>query len=286
MNNLDLRHIHITKYLQERGAVLFKISRGTAWYFSPFRVEKTPSFKVNLLKNLWFDFGSGEGGTLRTLAIKLGDNHYLPALVKDNYSKNRFDPNLKPVDHEDSGKIIVDRIIPLTHPGLLQYMKFRRIPKKYGCKFLREAHYRVHGKKYFALAFENDRGGFEFRNKYFKSGSSPKYYTTIAGQDDSRINLFEGFMDFLSFCAWFDREPVYKTIVLNSLSFLPQILPSLPEYRSVDLFLDNDHAGNEAYYRIKHTSANIRDKGSLIYAKHKDFNEFLMHNRWATHLDV
>ena len=46
------------------------------WYRSPYREEKTPSFKVNPEKNLWFDFGEGKGGNIFALAgefIKTGD---------------------------------------------------------------------------------------------------------------------------------------------------------------------------------------------------------------------
>ena len=38
------------------------------WYRSPYREEKTPSFKVNPEKNLWFDFGEGKGGNIFALA--------------------------------------------------------------------------------------------------------------------------------------------------------------------------------------------------------------------------
>ena len=33
------------------------------WYHSPFREEKTPSFKVDTRRNLWFDFGENVGGS-------------------------------------------------------------------------------------------------------------------------------------------------------------------------------------------------------------------------------
>ena len=41
------------------------------WYKSPLRDEKNPSFKVNSFKNLWFDFGIGEGGDLIKLICLL-----------------------------------------------------------------------------------------------------------------------------------------------------------------------------------------------------------------------
>ena len=38
---------------------------------SPFRAEKTPSFKINPVLNTWYDFGTGEGGTILDLIMKL-----------------------------------------------------------------------------------------------------------------------------------------------------------------------------------------------------------------------
>ena len=39
------------------------------WYLSPLRNEKSPSFKVNRTKNLWYDHGIGKGGTLVDFGI-------------------------------------------------------------------------------------------------------------------------------------------------------------------------------------------------------------------------
>jgi DNA primase len=34
------------------------------WYFSPFRNEKTASFKIKMSDNVWYDFGDGAGGNV------------------------------------------------------------------------------------------------------------------------------------------------------------------------------------------------------------------------------
>jgi DNA primase len=58
------KQIDLVDYLATLGHHPHKISRDDHWYLSPFREEKTPSFKVNRLLNVWFDFGEGKGGTL------------------------------------------------------------------------------------------------------------------------------------------------------------------------------------------------------------------------------
>lgn len=41
------------------------------WYKSPFRTEKEASFKVDLHKEVWYDFGLGKGGDIITLAEEI-----------------------------------------------------------------------------------------------------------------------------------------------------------------------------------------------------------------------
>gem|GEM_PF-4687033 len=65
-----------------------KVIYGSAWFHSPTRREKTPSFKVDLNKNLWYDFGIGEGGTLIDLVIKL-NNYSVPEALADIGSRFR-----------------------------------------------------------------------------------------------------------------------------------------------------------------------------------------------------
>ena len=114
------------------------------------------------------------------------------------------------------------------------------------------------------------------RNEHFKSGNTPKYYSTIQGADHSMVNVFEGFMDFLSCCSFYHSIPVFNTIILNSLSFLPRIESLLHDSLKVNLFLDNDTAGRTATQKIVNTCGNVKDWAPLIYPDHKDFNEFLM----------
>ena len=67
----DLKNISIRQFLTRRG-ILPKYERnGYGMYLSPLRDERTPSFKVDYVQNLWYDFGLGGGGTLLTLVMRL-----------------------------------------------------------------------------------------------------------------------------------------------------------------------------------------------------------------------
>jgi len=271
-----VKSMHLVDYLRSIGCNPTKVQYGSAWYLSPFRKERTASFKVNLAKNLWYDFGAGEGGSLVDLVMKLNNRDYADAIAQLASGPSFCSTsNCSPQDDE-AGRIRIERVQPLTHPALLRYLVLRKITLRIGKAFLKEAHYTVHGRKYFALAFANDKGGYELRNAFFKTGSSPKYFTTIPGTDETRINIFEGFMDFLSCCSYYNRPPHARTIILNSLSFLPKAESSLGNYRAIRLYLDNDPAGRAATRSVMNRFPQAEDVGQVIYPGYKDFNEFWM----------
>ena len=66
MNTNQAREILIEKVLQKEGYSPSKTIKNDSWYLSPFRVEKTPSFKLNLKLNRWFDHENRSGEMLLT----------------------------------------------------------------------------------------------------------------------------------------------------------------------------------------------------------------------------
>jgi DNA primase len=278
MNITEAKKTHLMDYLHLNGHSPVKIRYSSAWFLSPIRQEREPSFKVHLFKNVWYDFGTGEGGNLIDLVMKLHNVNLPDAL--ELIGKNSYTVGEHKVGPSDESEHIkISRIYALTNTALIQYLNSRNVSLHIAQTFLKEAYYTVHEGRYFALAFGNDKGGYELRNAYFKTGSSPKYFTTIPGVDDSKINVFEGFMDFLSCCTLYNRIPKSRTIVLNSLSFLPKIESKLKEAEEVNLFLDNDPAGRTATYKIIKKCGKGTDWAPVIYPDHKDFNEFLMKRR-------
>ncbi len=163
---------------------------------------------------------------------------------------------------------------PITHPKLLQYLAERGLKKSDVFSFLWEISYKTSDKTFFALGFANDAGGWELRNPYFKGCKAPKSISTIKGKDGQRLQIFEGFMDFLS---WRKLHPEINadSIVLNSLALLPKVIPLVTSYTSIECFLDNDEAGRKALDQLKRSCPRIID-GSVRYQAHKDLNEWLV----------
>ncbi|MCX6243689.1 MAG: toprim domain-containing protein [Bacteroidetes bacterium] len=280
MELAEIRKTSILDYLQAIGHSPVRIKYGSAWYLSPLRIENTASFKINVDKNLWFDFGSGEGGDIIGLVMKLYNVNVTKAIEIIVGTKDSPKPR-NPVfqdrkTSDGSEHIRINRLQALNNPALIQYLEYRHISLTFARSYLKEAYYTVHGRSYFALGFKNDKGAYELRNSFFKTGSSPKHFTTIPGITNSKTNVFEGFMDFLSCCTYYNRIPRSRTIILNSLSFLPRIEDFLKDSKQVNLYLDNDQAGRMATQKIKGYGKLVIDWAPVIYPGHKDFNEYLM----------
>ena len=63
-----IRQIPLADFLARLGHEPVRRSGNELWYRAPYRSERTPSFRVNVAKQLWYDFGLGKGGDIFTLA--------------------------------------------------------------------------------------------------------------------------------------------------------------------------------------------------------------------------
>ncbi len=299
MNSKEAKQIDIVDFLALNGFKYTKQQRKDFWYISPIRDEKTASFKVNRNKNLWFDHGLGEGGTIIDLVLKIdrfqaytvkealaildskGANTSQNSKTKTN-QKTLFDFNssIKNQNREDKKndeeiqKIL--KIGELKNYSLIDYVKSRKIDLGIAKKYLSEIYYSYNDKKYFALAFKNSSNGYETRSKYFKGTIGKKDITIIKGAENGNVAIFEGFFDFLSALIFFKTEKFKSDIIiLNSVSLTNHIFKLLEGYKRVNLLLDNDKAGNEAKKLIEANFEGVLIDNSNIYQGYNDFNDFL-----------
>jgi len=283
MNCTNANQMSIAGFLQSRGFRPHKVAGNSFWYCSPLRAEKTPSFKVDRVNNLWYDFGTATGGRLLDLVCKMYNVDLSGALLI--LSGQRI---LKPVlSFSDTQitrsfsepKLEIVGIEPLQNYALIQYLCQRKINNRVVSLYCKEAYYRTYaeGKEFFSVAFGNDSHGWELRSKYFKGSSSPKDITTIKGKDSTRVNVYEGFMDYLSALSYYNiQRQACDSIVLNGVGFVERFIALMPRYCNIDLYLDNDSAGQEACRRIQILRPDALNQSKLLYPDHKDFNEFLL----------
>lgn len=280
MKSTDINRYPIREYLAGLNIYPAKDKGYYGMYHSPFREDSNASMKVDYDKNLWIDYGSNEGGTLIDLVMRIENctngeamgklEQYLSGIPSFSFQGNNM-PNKK--EKEQESAIHITGVTPITSFALIDYLRERKINIDIAKIHCKEINYSVNGKSYFAIGFPNDSGGYELRSKYFKGCTSKDITSLKTGQDNCQ--LFEGFMDYLSFLTMknLQRSPA-NVIVLNSLSNLPKVTNALAGYKSVALFLDNDEAGKRAVQNLRSVCKEVIDQ-SVHYANYKDLNDYL-----------
>ena len=279
MKSTDINRFPIREYLAGLNIYPAKERGYYSMYHSPFREDNDASMKVDYDKNLWIDYSSNEGGTLIDLVIRIENcsageamqklEQHLSGVLSFSFQGNK--PLKEEVKPEPAMQIT--SAVTLNNSSLIDYLRERKISIDIAKLHCREITYSVNGKSYFAIGFPNDTGGYELRNKYFKGCTSKAITSHTTGQNTCQV--FEGFMDYLSFLTIKNRQQSpADVIVLNSLANLPKAVNALAGYKSVGLFLDNDEAGKRAVQHLHSVCKEVTDQ-SAHYANHKDLNEYL-----------
>jgi hypothetical protein len=289
MNCEQANQIDLVDYLNSLGYQPQKIRRSDYWYFSPFRNEKEPSFKINRNKNVWYDHGLGKGGNLIDFltefhhcdvssALQRISFFHQPNMIIGEIANDSLSPGhkiLKSPDKENGIKIVSIKS-PLHDLVLLRYLLQRGIKESIADQYTCEVQFTNMGKEklYKAIGFKNDAGGYELRNEYFKGSSSPKDVTYINNNSDS-LDVFEGFFDFMTYQAINERQPQppHNFLILNSLAFFQKSQPLMERHNSIYLYLDHDNAGRIITSNALKSSPKFKDE-SILYKEYKDLNEW------------
>jgi hypothetical protein len=315
MNCKQANEIPIRDVIESIGNVSIGVPKGKdVWYPSPFRDETKPSFKIDTHSNRWKDFGrAGKSeGTVIDFVVELKGCSVNEALsiiddsirgtrgqIKASFSsfleqkkffnsadsKNSID-KLGEKEHSPtklSDNLEITKVADLGNKALTGYVSDRKIDLSIAKKYLKEIYFKNNklDKSFFAVAFKNDSGAYEYRNKYLGGVIGHKDITTIEVPGSSRIAIFEGVFDFLTYLAVLEvKEPSETCIVLNSVNIIDRAIQKIKnkQYDDILLFLDNDHAGNESTeIFIREFGEIVQDKRDL-FAGFKDYNEFFVKN--------
>ncbi|WP_424492390.1 toprim domain-containing protein [Salinimicrobium sp. GXAS 041] len=274
------RSICIVKALTKLGHFPSRKSEKEAWFLSPLRSETQASFKVSFRLNRWYDFGIGKGGNVIDLVCLISNCSVAEALAflsegipvsqsYSNFESNRQRP-------EPKNRIL--QVLNIEHGLLQKYLSSRKIPMEIAKTYCREIRYECGRKIFFALGLQNHSGGWELRNIYCKSSTAPKSYSYLK-KGGEKLIVLEGMFDLLSLAVIIPEETERADLlILNSLSFIPEVLPLFAHYKTVTLYLDRDLSGIEATGNILRIYPQYQD-GSSLYEGYKDLNEMLVKNR-------
>ena len=278
MNCKKAKLIDLLSYLNKQGFISKKTTQKEAWFCSPFRVEKTPSFKVNISKNVFYDFGEGIGGTIIDFIMKYNNcsvKKTLEILSEDSFIIHQQPKTTKKTESTYSIKEVTE----LTNQKLLDYLTSREINLTFAKQFCFEVYYSFsYGKVNYGIGFRNNSGGLEIRTKSFKGCLGKKAITSINNNSEV-VSLFESWSDFLSYLTLKKMIPDENFIILNSTSMVKKTIELIDNYSIIKVFFDNDTAGNLATeFLKKNTKQKIIDN-RIHYKKHKDLNEYLINRQ-------
>ena len=287
MNIDQIKKISLVEFLNQLGYQPTGRDSKGLWFHAPYRSERKPSFHVNLRKNVWYDFGTGAGGDIFSLAGEMScetdflrqadyiaEKMRLPVASSSERrfatAKNPYKPT--PFVEEPTFENV--KVSRLTSPALLKYLADRGIPRDIAQRYCVQVDYQLHGKDYYAIGFENNAHGYELRNPFFKGSYPPKHITHIAN-GNARCNVFEGFIDFLS-AERLGINDGMDSVVLNSVANVTKAITPLADYTVIQCYLDNDAAGRAALARLRREFGDrVMDK-SALYPDNKDLNDYLM----------
>ena len=288
----ELMETPIEKVLSLNGA---DTRHDRSWnYYSPFRKERTPSFHINIQKNLWYDFGMNEGGgVFKLVRMLLGLTEketldYLASISSIPFQAEEYAIKFrKPRENQITVRYCSEKF---RNRALLDYSRSRGIPDDILERYCAEITYRISGmtgREFYAIGFPNDAGGWVLRSSSKKRCSSSAVTTMnpsktgCAAPVSVKVAVFEGFFDFMSWIVYGGMSSSYDICVLNSVSNLDSAMPWIACHQRIDAFLDNDDAGRKALdvlkmYLDENTSNVYLSDRSVFYGGHKDLNEMLV----------
>jgi len=309
MRAKEAREILISEFLESSGIkpVKFAKSGKELWYSSPIRGGDTdPSFKVDTVKNLWFDFGLSRGGNVIDLVCELthstvkealaildrsgayGHVHYFkrdkatPLPRKSAVQTSLSGETKKAAGEIEKGAFEIISVSEIRDHRLTDYLKSRKIDLSIAKSYLKEIRYKPMGgvKSYYALGFPSGES-FEIRSRNFKGSVGVHKEISVLNLGNGKsLSIFEGFMDFLAFLSHRGITDFRNAvIILNSVNMKDRALEVIAgyEFSKIYLFLDNDEAGETAkqFFIDRIGNTPVVDKSGL-YEGYNDFNEMTM----------
>ncbi len=265
--------ISIRRVLESFSLFPSKDNSKVAFYFAFDREEKTPSLFVNFINNVAFDFGTGKKYDVVSLVQGIKQCSVSQALEYLSQFDFSFQQQICNITKNES-KYEILSISEVKHNALIQYLKERRIENN--IHLLKEIHYKISNKKYFGIGFKNDTNGYEVRNKYSKICIGRKDITTIKNNSNC-LRIFEGFMDYLSFKQIEKslKKAPSDYVILNSVTMIFKLEKIIKSYEKIELYFDNDEAGNKATNEVKQLNPYVEDN-RILYQNYKDLNDFII----------
>lgn len=280
----EVKAMDIVIFLQNLGYNPIKINSRYAMFHVPYRNSNHPTLRINRIENTWLDYSTGRKGNiieLGKLVYQIDNDDEVIRILQDSNLPFSLQSRYL-IDNEGNPTMISKiRVQELSNKKLLSYLDSRDIDLALAVKYCREIYYSVKWKKYFALAFRNNSGGFEIISPHIKGYIAPRDLTLISlSSSNPYCIVFDNFMDFLSYLTLNKRidftifSDTVDYLILNSVLDVHRSIPILKKYELVACCLSNDEKGEEAVNLIASEHDGVHDLSS-VYEGYKDLNDFI-----------
>ena len=285
MFDKELYNYPIEKVLEALGA---RKGPGKDMWFSPFRDETRASLHIDREKNLWNDFGLGQGGSIVQLVML--------ARRCSCRDAEAFIASLGPCKYEkpepSAPRSEIKAVRDIRSDYLVNYLQKRKIPLELARQYLREVivHNPQKGMNFTLLGFPNNLGGYALNAPTRFKSTTKAAVTTINTEGKLSVTpgaksvaVFEGFFDFLSWQVMqSNKTPSCDVVVLNSVNNLQKATAYIGAHEKIMGFLDNDEAGQKCQTALERMFPGRVTDMSDLYGKYKDLNEMLQDSRGYT----
>lgn len=270
---------------------------GRDMWFSPLREESEASFHIDRNKNLWYDHGTGEGGSIIKLIMMV---KHCSCREAENFVK-ALDPSVvvsqesyrRPVQNATVGpKCEIRKVREIRSDYLTNYLAARKIPLELARKYLKEiiVYNPQKGLNFTLVGIPNNAGAWAMSAPTGYKSTNKADVTTINNEGEmstkpsaKSVAVFEGFWDFLS---WQVMQGSTKSscdvVVLNSVNNLRKAMDYIGKHDKIMGFLDNDEAGQKCQTALERAFPGRVTDMSDLYGKYKDLNEMLQDSRGYT----
>jgi hypothetical protein len=248
--------------------------------------SKTQVLRVNDRLGVWYDNGSGKGGTLLDLALL----HW--NLTDPAETQRRLKTLMAPeIEKPKRRRIAVPFArVPTYHMSHLEPLGRNKTTADYLASlklletardYIEEVHYYTvdgHGRKrYFTSAgWKNRNGVWEVENPFYK-GSLGEPDICVCHGDPGEVHIFENMFDCLGYiahCRKLQLPHGFKKIVLNKPDMASRVIPICRRSTAVKLFLRRNRRNESLSAEIRASLSHVADCSDL-YAGHGN-----MSNMW------
>lgn len=292
----DAKQIPLQEVVEAFGGRLArKGAHGELWFYSPFRNEKSASFKIDTKRNVWKDFGhSLPGGDIIDLWLDFhGHNRRDSYAIKDALNDlERFsslprvtiDRTPQPREYSETFKLLKPPQ-KIWHTNLTNELKRRKLTG-YGLQQAYIENTNTH-KKYNGFCWENIEGGLEisipdpYSMKSFKNCIGPKGITVMPVRNATKTVIVEGYFDYDTHRQINNHKEI-DYIILNGTGQINRAIEYIAEREQIQTIiscLDNDDAGKECENILVSAILDMnRQHGNEnhIYDGYKDLNDWWM----------